>query len=608
MRDKQHQKNPTNADLTRKGTTELKRYKKYITPYLSAFVIGPLMMLTEVAGEVMLPKFMSMIINNGVADRNLAYIGKMGALMVLTVLFMAVGGILGAYFSAKASISFTSDMRNDLFRKVQQFSFENIDGYSTGSLVTRLTNDVQQVQNVLMMGLRMALRAPGMFLGALIMAFMMNRQLAAIILIVIPLLLAAIILILKTAFPRFGEMQRRLDRLNSGIQESLTNVRVVKSFVREAHEIEKFSRLNRDLKESSLRALRIVITTMPVMMFAMNVTTLAVVWYGGNIIIAGKMPVGDLTAFTTYIVQILMSLMMLSMVFLQSSRASASMKRINEIFDTEINLTDDNAENKDKKVTEGRVEFKNVSFGYSGENGRKDLVLEGISFMAEPGQTIGIIGSTGSGKTSLVQLIPRLYDVTGGEVLVDGVNVKEYSLKHLREGVGMVLQKNVLFSGTIEENLRWGNEDAPMEDVIRFSESAQADPFVKTFKNGYDTEMGQGGVNVSGGQKQRLCIARALLKRPKILILDDSTSAVDTATEAKIRESLYHDLKDTTKIIIAQRISSVQEADQILVLEDGKIIGHGTHEELLKTCETYSEIYTTQIGNQSIGVGEEAAV
>lgn len=608
MRDKQQRKNPTNADLTRKETTELKRYKKYITPYLSAFVIGPLMMLTEVAGEVMLPKFMSMIINNGVASRNVAYIGKMGTLMVLTVLFMAVGGILGAYFSAKASISFTSDMRNDLFRKVQQFSFENIDDYSTGSLVTRLTNDVQQVQNVLMRGLRMALRAPGMFLGALIMAFMMNRQLAVIILIVIPLLLAAILLILKTAFPRFGEMQRRLDRLNSGIQESLTNVRVVKSFVREDHEIEKFSKLNDDLKESSLRALRIVIATMPVMMFAMNVTTLAVVWYGGNIIIAGKMPVGDLTAFTTYIVQILMSLMMLSMVFLQSSRASASMKRINEIFDTEIGLNDDNAENKDKKVTEGRVEFKNVSFGYSGENGRKDLVLEGISFTAEPGQTIGIIGSTGSGKTSLVQLIPRLYDVTGGEVLVDGVNVKEYSLKHLREGVGMVLQKNILFSGTIEENLRWGNEDAPMEDVIRFSESAQADPFVKTFKNGYDTEMGQGGVNVSGGQKQRLCIARALLKRPKILILDDSTSAVDTATEAKIRESLYHDLKDTTKIIIAQRISSVQEADQILVLEDGKIIGHGTHEELLKTCEAYSEIYTTQIGNQSIRAGEEAAV
>ena len=594
MRDKQQRKNPTNADLTRKETTELKRYKKYITPYLSAFVIGPLMMLTEVAGEVMLPKFMSMIINNGVASRNVAYIGKMGTLMVLTVLFMAVGGILGAYFSAKASISFTSDMRNDLFRKVQQFSFENIDGYSTGSLVTRLTNDVQQVQNVLMMGLRMALRAPGMFLGALIMAFMMNRQLAVIILIVIPLLLAAILLILKTAFPRFGEMQRRLDRLNSGIQESLTNVRVVKSFVREDHEIEKFSKLNDDLKESSLRALRIVIATMPVMMFAMNVTTLAVVWYGGNIIIAGKMPVGDLTAFTTYIVQILMSLMMLSMVFLQSSRASASMKRINEIFDTEIGLNDDHAKNKDKKVTEGCVEFKNVSFGYGGENGRKDLVLEGISFTAEPGQTIGIIGSTGSGKTSLVQLIPRLYDVTGGEVLVDGVNVKEYSLKHLREGVGMVLQKNILFSGTIEENLRWGNEDAPMEDVIRFSESAQADPFVKTFKNGYDTEMGQEGVNVSGGQKQRICIARAILKKPKVLILDDSTSAVDTATEAKIRSGLAEKLPDMTKIIIAQRISSVRHADQIIIMDRGHVEAIGTHESLLRDNQIYQEIYASQ--------------
>lgn len=586
----------------------MKRYKKYITPYLGAFLMGPLMMLTEVAGEVALPKLMSLIINNGVAGRDTGYILKTGLLMAAVVVCMAVGGILGSYFAAKASINFTTDLRRDVFKKVQQFSFANIDSFSTGSLVTRLTNDIQQVQNVLTMGLKMALRAPGMFVGALFMAFMMNGRLAAILLVVIPLLSLAIGLILKTAFPRFEAMQKKLDRLNSGIQESLTNVRVVKSFVREDFEIGKFSGLNQDLRDSGMRALKIVIATMPVMMFAMNVTTLAVVWYGGNIIIAGKMPVGDLTAFTTYIVQILMSLMMLSMVFLQSSRASASMKRINEIFDTEISLNDDHAKNKDKKVTEGCVEFKNVSFGYSGENGRKDLVLEGISFTAEPGQTIGIIGSTGSGKTSLVQLIPRLYDVTGGEVLVDGVNVKEYSLKHLREGVGMVLQKNILFSGTIEENLRWGNEDAPMEDVIRFSESAQADPFVKTFKNGYDTEMGQGGVNVSGGQKQRLCIARALLKRPKILILDDSTSAVDTATEAKIRESLYHDLGDTTKIIIAQRISSVQEADQILVLEDGKIIGHGTHEELLKTCEAYSEIYTTQIGNQSIRAGEEAAV
>ena len=600
MRDKLHQKNPTNADLTRKETTELKRYKKYITPYLSAFVIGPLMMLTEVAGEVMLPKFMSMIINNGVADRNLAYIGKMGALMVLTVLFMAVGGILGAYFSAKASISFTSDMRNDLFRKVQQFSFENIDGYSTGSLVTRLTNDVQQVQNVLMMGLRMALRAPGMFLGALIMAFMMNCQLAVIILIVIPLLLAAIILILKTAFPRFGEMQRRLDRLNSGIQESLTNVRVVKSFVREDHEIEKFSRLNRDLKESSLRALRIVITTMPVMMFAMNVTTLAVVWYGGNIIIAGNMPVGDLTAFTTYIVQILMSLMMLSMVFLQSSRASASMKRINEIFDTEINLNDDNAENKDKKVTEGRVEFKDVSFGYSGENGRKDLVLEGISFMAEPGQTIGIIGSTGSGKTSLVQLIPRLYDVTGGEVLVDGVNVKEYSLKHLREGVGMVLQKNVLFSGDIADNLNFGNENGTEEDWKQAAKTACADEFICKKKEGYHDSVAQGGTNLSGGQRQRMAIARAMMKKPEIYVFDDSFSALDMKTDRQLRQNLKESIEDATVIMVAQRISTVLDADRILVVDDGQIVGNGTHRELLDTCPLYREIAEIQLGKEAL--------
>ena len=593
MRDKQQRKNPTNADLTRKETTELKRYKKYITPYLSAFVIGPLMMLTEVAGEVMLPKFMSMIINNGVASRNVAYIGKMGTLMVLTVLFMAVGGILGAYFSAKASISFTSDMRNDLFRKVQQFSFENIDDYSTGSLVTRLTNDVQQVQNVLMMGLRMALRAPGMFLGALIMAFMMNRQLAVIILIVIPLLLAAILLILKTAFPRFGEMQRRLDRLNSGIQESLTNVRVVKSFVREDHEIEKFSKLNDDLKESSLRALRIVITTMPVMMFAMNVTTLAVVWYGGNIIIAGNMQVGDLTAFTTYIVQILMSLMMLSMVLLQSSRAIASVKRISEVLDTEIDLTDENASRKDLKVTEGKVEFKDVAFSYSNEGGEK--ILEHINFTAEPGKVLGIIGTTGSGKTSLVQLIPRLYDVTGGSVKVGGIDVREYNLEALRDQVSMVLQKNVLFSGTIYENIRWGNEHATDEEVQRVCKLAQADGFVQEFPNKYNTMIVQGGNNVSGGQKQRLCIARALLKNPKILILDDSTSAVDTKTDALIRKAFREEIPNTTKIIIAQRVSSIEDADQIIVLDEGRISGIGTSKELLETNEIYREVYESQV-------------
>ena len=575
-----------------------KRYKSYILPYKSAFILGPLMMVTEVLGEILLPKFMSMIINHGVAQKDGGYILKMGLVMAITSFLMAAGGILGAYFAAKASISFTSDLRRDLFARVQQFSFKNIDTFSTGSLVTRLTNDIQQVQNLIMMGLRMMLRAPGMFLGALVMAFWMNAELAAVILVVIPLLTAAIVWILRTAYPRFTAMQKALDTLNSGIQEVLTNVRVVKSFVREDYEEKRFAGTNRELKEAGLRALKIVIATMPVMMFAMNVTTLAVVWFGGNLIIGGRMAVGDLTAFTTYIVQILMSLMMLSMVFLQSSRAMASIRRINEVLDEPIDLSDENASQKDRKVEKGRVEFKDVSFSYR-EGG--EPVLSHISLTAEPGETIGILGATGSGKTSLVQLIPRLYDVTEGSVRVDGIDVREYSLKNLRDGVGMVLQKNVLFSGTIEENLRWGDETATEEEVRRAAVYAQADSFVNSFAEGYKTEMGQGGVNVSGGQKQRLCIARALLKKPKILILDDSTSAVDTATEAAIRTAFREDLKDTTKFIIAQRLSSLEYADRILVLEDGKMIGEGTQEKLLASCEAYREIYETQYGKRADG-------
>ena len=575
-----------------------KRYKSYILPYKSAFILGPLMMVTEVLGEILLPKFMSMIINHGVAQKDGGYILKMGLVMAITSFLMAAGGILGAYFAAKASISFTSDLRRDLFARVQQFSFKNIDTFSTGSLVTRLTNDIQQVQNLVMMGLRMMLRAPGMFLGALVMAFWMNAELAAVILVVIPLLTAAIVWILRTAYPRFTAMQKALDTLNSGIQEVLTNVRVVKSFVREDYEEKRFAGTNRELKEAGLRALKIVIATMPVMMFAMNVTTLAVVWFGGNLIIGGRMAVGDLTAFTTYIVQILMSLMMLSMVFLQSSRAMASIRRIDEVLDEPIDLSDENASQKDRKVEKGRVEFKNVSFSYR-EGG--EPVLSHISLTAEPGETIGILGATGSGKTSLVQLIPRLYDVTEGSVRVDGIDVREYSLKNLRDGVGMVLQKNVLFSGTIEENLRWGDETATEEEVRRAAVYAQADSFVNSFAEGYKTEMGQGGVNVSGGQKQRLCIARALLKKPKILILDDSTSAVDTATEAAIRTAFREDLKDTTKFIIAQRLSSLEYADRILVLEDGRIIGEGTQEKLLASCEAYREIYETQYGKRAGG-------
>ncbi len=571
----------------------MKRYFKYIKPYLPYFILGPIMMVMEIAGEVMMPYLMAQIINNGVAERNIPYIIAMGGVMIAVALFMLLGGVGGAYFAAKASVNFATDLRSDVFAKVQKFSFANIDGFSTGSLVTRLTNDITQMQNMVNMCLRMMLRAPGMMIGAIIMAFMMNAKLAVIILIVMPLLLIAILLVIRMAFPKFEVLQKKLDRLNSTIQEALTNVRVIKSFVRGDHEETRFAEANADLKENSIGAFKIVIATMPIMSLAMNITTLAVVWFGGQQIIAGTMPVGDLTSFISYIVQVLMSLMFLAMIFLQSSRAMASSKRIMEVMDTVVDLTDETASEIEKKVKQGRVEFCGVGFRYYKDSQEK--VLDDVNFTIEPGQTVGIIGSTGCGKTTLVQMIPRLYDVDEGRVLVDGTDVKEYSLKNLREGVGMVLQKNVLFSGTIMENLQWGNEDATMEEVRAAAEYAQADPFVISFPEGYDTELGQGGVNVSGGQKQRLCIARALLKKPKILILDDSTSAVDTATEAKIREAFATTLKDTTKIVIAQRITSVMEADKILVMDEGKIVGQGNHDTLLAECETYQEIYASQM-------------
>ena len=577
----------------------MKRYWKYVKPYLPAFIIGPLMMIVEVIGEVVLPKLMANIINVGVTNGSAGYITGTGVLMILVALLMMAGGVGGAYFGAKAAVSFAADLRKDAFDKVQTFSFANLDQFSTGSLVTRLTNDITQVQNLINMALRMMLRAPGMLIGALIMAFVMNAELAVIVLIVIPILVGAIAVLIKIAFPKFKIMQKKLDALNSNIQEMLTNVRVIKSFVRGDYEEKKFAASNEDLKQTSLGAFKTIIIVMPLMMLMMNATTLAVVWFGGRQIIVGNMQVGDLTAFTTYIVQILMSLMMLAMVILQSSRALASLSRIREILDTEVDLNDEHCKEPDKIVSSGRVEFRDVSFRYYKEN--KEAVLSHISFAVKSGQTLGIIGSTGSGKTTLVQMIPRLYDVDEGEVLVDGVNVKDYTLENLREGVGMVLQKNVLFSGSILENLMWGDENASIEEVRKAAQAAQADGFVSSFTGGYEMDLGQGGVNVSGGQKQRLCIARALLKKPKILILDDSTSAVDTATEAKIRESFAGELKNTTKIIIAQRISSVQEADEIMVLDDGKIVGFGKHEDLLASCEAYQEIYYSQMDKEKEG-------
>ncbi|CDD73928.1 putative uncharacterized protein [Clostridium sp. CAG:62] len=582
----------------------MKQYKKYVIPYKSAFILGPIFMIVEVLGEIILPKLMSMIINYGcgqdvtVAAKGPAYIIGIGAAMIGTALLMMMGGVLGAYFAVKASVNFAGDLRRNVFAKVQKFSFANIEKFSTGSLVTRLTNDITNIQNVLSMGLRMLLRAPGMLIGGLIMAFLMNAKLALVFCVVIPVLIIALAFVMKTAFPRFDVMQTKIDGLNSRIQENITNQRVVKSFVRDDFEKETFDRANNELKDKTLRAMKVVILTMPIMTLAMNLTVMAVVWFGGQQILIGDMPVGNLTAFTTYVTQILMSLMMVSMIMIQGSRAMASSHRILEVLDTDIDLNDDNASEKDRLVTSGEIEFKNVCFRYYKKH--KKNVLQNINFTAKPGEVVGIIGSTGSGKSSLVQLIPRLYDCDEGEVLVDGVNVKEYSLNHLRDGVAMVLQKNTLFSGSIMENLRWGDEEATDEQVKEAAKAAQADGFVSEFADGYDRELGQGGVNVSGGQKQRLCIARALLKKPKILILDDSTSAVDTATEAQIRKSFSTTLKDTTKLIIAQRISSVEDADRILVMDEGQIVGQGTHKELLESCETYQEIYYSQRSKEEV--------
>lgn len=571
----------------------MKQYWKYVKPYLSAFILAPILILSEVVGDVLQPKFMTLIVDNGVVKNDIRYIVTMGGIMVLTALVAMACGIGCMYFSSKAAMSFSAGVREDVFSTVQKFSFNNIDKFSTGSLVTRLTNDITQIQNLVMLGLRIALRAPGMLIGSIIMAVMINPQLAGIVALTIPVLAFALYIIIKNAYPRFQKMQVKMDDINSGIQENLTNVRVIKSFVRQNHEEEKFEKANTALMTATLKALRIAILTMPIMMLAMNITTIAVIWYGGNKVVAGTLTVAELIAFTTYITQILMSLMMLSMVILNGARAAASSKRILEVLNEDVDISDSKESiNKDHKVTKGKIQFNNVSFKYSKES--EDNILEDISFTVDPGQTVGIIGATGSAKSSLVQLIPRLYDVTYGEVLVDDVNVKDYTVQNLRNGVAMVLQKNILFSGTIMDNLKWGDENCSEEEVIEAAKSAQADDFIKGFTDGYNTDLGQGGINLSGGQRQRLCIARAMLKKPRILILDDSTSAVDTATESKIRLVLKTSLKNTTKLIIAQRITSVMDADKIIIIDEGKIVGIGTHDELIINSEEYQEIYYSQ--------------
>lgn len=557
-------------------------------------------MIVEVVGEVVLPKLLSTVINRG-TDGSLTVSLSVGILfaMIGVAILMMAGGVGGAYFGAKASVNFATDLRADAYRAVERYSFANIDKFSTGSLVTRMTNDVTQIQNFVNMLLRMALRAPGMLVAALIMSIMLKPSLALVFAVTIPLMLLSILGIILIGFRRFTKLQTKIDELNSIVQENITNVRVVKSFVREAHETEKFSRANSNLKEAGMSAMRVMIFMEPVTTLIMYATTIFVLWFGSGFVLGGEMPVGDLSAFVVYVNQILMSILMVTMLLMTSSRAIASAKRIRQIIDEVPDINDEHAGEPDRLIEDGSVEFRNVSFRYY--KNRDECVLKNVSLSVKPGSTVGIIGSTGCGKSTLVSLVCRLYDPDEGEVLIDGVNVKDYSLAHLRDGIGMVLQKNTLFSGTIAENLRWGNESATDEEVRRAAELAQADKFVASFPKGYNTLIEQGGANVSGGQKQRLCIARALLKHPKVLILDDSTSAVDTATEKQIRTALSSDYVGTTKIIIAQRISSVMEADQIAVMNEGEIVAVGTHAELLTASEEYREIYESQMGGKENG-------
>ncbi len=583
----------------------MKRWMKYVKPYLLYFILGPLCMIIEVVGEVLMPMYLAEVIN-GAVKGTLTSEGSLWVMvkMIGTALIMMIGGVGGSYFGAKASVNFAADLRADLFKKVQGYSFANIDKFSTASLITRLTNDVTQVQNFVNMMLRMMLRSPGMLIGGIIMAIRLSPSLSVVMAVTLPLLLISMAFIIARGMPRFSKMQTKIDALNSTVQENITNVRVVKSFVREDFETEKFENSNKNLKGAGMSAMKNMIFMQPVQSFFMYITTGLVIWFGSILVINNfdsfgvnsAFGVGELSSFINYVSQILMSLMMVTFMLMFSSRALASAKRINEVLDEKLDIVDGEYADDSVTVQMGEIEFKNVTYRYYKNS--EEPVLANINLKIAAGSTVGIIGSTGCGKTTLVSLIPRLYDTDEGEVLVDGRNVKDYTLYNLREGVGMVLQKNVLFSGTIEENLRWGNENATDEEMFAAAESAQADKFVKNFTLGYQTELGQGGVNVSGGQKQRLCIARALLKEPKIIILDDSTSAVDTATEAQIRRAFREELAASTKIIIAQRISSVKDADMIVVMDDGRITGVGTHNYLMKNNVEYQEIYNSQISGK----------
>ena len=570
----------------------MKKYIKHIKKYWYCFALGPMFVILEACGEFILPFISANIINKGAANHDIQYILKNGFIMILIAAGMLAAGLLGAFFAVRGAARVAAGIRKDSFDKIQTFSFSDIDRFSTGSLITRVTNDITQIQNFTQTLMRGFFRSPVMLTGALLMSFKMNSEIAVVVLIAVPVLALATFLIIKTASPRYTKMQEQLDTLNTGIGESITNEKVIKSFVREDYEKAKFKAINETLMDKSISALKMMILMQPVSALTINITTLAVVWVAGRQVMVGDMEIGTLTAFITYLSQVLTALNILAHVFLQGTRAAASNRRVSELLNTVSDIRDDSSSQKDKLISNGSVDSKNVSFRYFKDS--KHPVLDKINLIINPGELVGIVGSTGSGKTTLVSMIPRLYDPDEGEIYVDKTNVKELSLYNLRESVAVVLQKNTLFSGTIAENLRWGRENASDKELAEACEIAQADSFISSFPDGYETAIGQGGGNLSGGQRQRICIARALLKNPKIMILDDSTSAVDTATDARIRQAFREKLPHITKIIIAQRISSVIDADKIIVMDSGKITACGTHDQLIKSCETYQEIYYSQ--------------
>lgn len=568
--------------------------KNYAGPYKKQLILCPVAMIGEVAMETTIPMMTANLIKNAIPHSQetgeISQVLLYGGLMVLMALASMLFGVLGSYLSSKGALGFGRNLRQALFEKVQHFSFKNIDKFSTASLVTRLTTDVNQVQSVVMMLVRMAVRSPIMFVMALVMALNLQPALITVLAISIPLLAIAVVVIMRTAFPRFQVMMKKYDGLNASIQENLIAIRVVKAFVRARHEKEKFAASADEVTAAQRAAEKVVLWNGPIMTILMNFSIVAVLWLGGKMIVGGQMDFGDLTAFITYITQILMSLMMLSFLFVGLVLSRASIARISEVLEEQPDIV--TPESAETEVSDGSIVFDHVNFSYQGKT--DNLVLTDVNLTIRSGETVGIIGGTGSAKTTLVSLIPRLYDVTSGRLLVGGKDVRDYDIHALRDQVAMVLQKNVLFSGSIRENLRWGDENATDEEITQVCQAAAADEFVRSFPDGYDTDLGQGGVNVSGGQKQRLCIARALLKKPKIMILDDATSAVDTATDARIRQALRTQMPDTTKLIIAQRIASVMDADHILVLDEGRITDFGTHDELMQRSEIYREVYTSQ--------------